>query len=744
MSKPDIPPSPKAQTNRKKKRSGKNRWPPKDIEEVITPYPIKTVSLYDGFLDIALEWCYKLNCNFGPEDFNYASRVKVWWCCQFNKKHIWKAPIGNRTLQGTGCPFCYDSTWGVDLRDFPKVMKLFDKEKNKRVNPQKLPIGKAVWWRCAKASDHVWKGWFKFEHADCLCPFCSEHRPSSTYSIENSDILRDEFHPQKNKGLKAKDLTPGSGVKVWWQCSTNNSHVWQATVGDRSNGDGCPYCSRRLLSKEFTLGAHYPRLAREFHPTKNDDLKPSTISSAYRQAIWWQCVKDPSHEWKDVIRRRVEKQRGCPFCDNVKVSKQNSLQFNNPDIAKEFDLELNSPLTSKDVVFCSPKRVHWRCPAGHEYTARILDRTVYGKGCLKCNPTLRSKPLSRYKSLVAELHPTKNGKLNPEKISSVSEYKLWWQCLQSSDHVWEISPNNRVRLKSGCPFCSNQKVSKSNSLATLRPDVAKELHPTKNKGMTAADIVPGSAKSVWWQCARNPKHSWQSAVFVRTRSTGSGCPTCGTGIGGQIIRGTALSIAHPDVAKDWHPTKNGSLKPEDVKAKSEQRVWWRCHLNQHFVWEQEIGERVRRGCQYCKIADKSLKKLFPDITKRLHPTKNPGFYAEAVTSGSNKIAWWICAKDRDHIYEASVRSVTRNGSGCPYCYGHKVHPKNSLATLYPEVAAEWNRKKNGDLSPGDVSKGSSAMVWWICKNKHEWQTQVASRTLQGSGCRVCSYESRRK
>lgn len=739
------------QTNKPKKKTSRlsnNRWIPKDIEDVVTPFPIKTVSLYEGFLDVALEWCYKKNCGFGPEDFCYSSNVKAWWQCSQNEEHVWRAPISNRTGLGSGCPFCYEDSWGVDLRDYPKALELFDKQKNKRVDPYKLAVGKSVWWTCPVAKDHRWMGWFLLRHADNPCPFCRGVRPSSTHSIETNPELKKQFHPTKNKGLAPGDVTPGSKTLVFWICPKNEAHVWEATPCDRAHGYGCPYCSRRLLSKEFTLSAKYPLFAKEFHPTKNEGMKADKISSASKVNVWWQCLKDKSHEWQSPVANRVKKKAGCPYCDNRMLSKTNSLALNKPEIAKEFHLRLNYPLTPEEVVFCSPKPVYWKCSAGHEYRARILDRAVYGKGCTSCSPMLRAKPLSRFKDLVKELHPTKNGDLDPAKVSSASEKKVWWQCPQSKDHEWEASPHYRAQVGTGCPFCANLKVARSNCLAKVRPDIAKELHPTKNGQITAKDVVPGSAKELWWKCKHNPRHIWQAPVYQRTRADGSGCPKCGTGVGGKIKSGTVLAIAHPDVARDWHPTKNGNLTPEKVTAKSALKAWWRCSRNPKLTFAQEIGERVRRGCTYCRIYKKSLKALFPKVAKRLHPTKNKGLYPDAVTASSSTVAWWICPVDSNHVYQSVIKSVTKsakNGTiGCPYCNGDMVDDSNSLAKLSPEIAAEWNYKRNGERTPKNVSTGSNYRAWWICKEKHEWQSPVYSRALQNSECRTCSYERRRR
>ena len=39
-----------------------------------------------------------------------------------------------------------------------------------------------------------------------------------------------------------------------------------------------------------------------------------------------------------------------------------------------------------------------------------------------------------------------------------------------------------------------------------------------------------------------------------------------------------LSVTHPHLAAEWHPTKNGELRAENVTAGSSKKVWWQCSL----------------------------------------------------------------------------------------------------------------------------------------------------------------------
>ena len=61
-----------------------------------------------------------------------------------------------------------------------------------------------------------------------------------------------------------------------------------------------------------------------------------------------------------------------------------------------------------------------------------------------------------------------------------------WKCDKGPDHEWQQEVRRRTGLgteASGCPFV-NQKVSVTNQLAILAPDLAKEWHPTKNGALT--------------------------------------------------------------------------------------------------------------------------------------------------------------------------------------------------------------------------------------------------------------------
>ena len=59
-----------------------------------------------------------------------------------------------------------------------------------------------------------------------------------------------------------------------------------------------------------------------------------------------------------------------------------------------------------------------------------------------------------------------------------------------------------------------------------------------------------------------------------------------------------LSKVNPSLAKEWHPTKNGSLTPDQVSADSTQKVWWlfpyddpKTGKHFDFEWQASIKSR---------------------------------------------------------------------------------------------------------------------------------------------------------
>jgi Zn finger protein HypA/HybF involved in hydrogenase expression len=131
-----------------------------------------------------------------------------------------------------------------------------------------------------------------------------------------------------------------------------------------------------------------------------------------------------------------------------------------------------------------------------------------------------------------------------------------------------------------------------------------------------------------------------------------------------------------------------------------------------------------------------LETVSPLLAAQWHPNKNGPLSPGEVTSGSKRKVWWRCV--RGHEWQASIKSRTQ-GAGCPVCAGKVViSGENDLESYSPELAEQWDREKNGALSPAQVSVFSNRRVWWKCSKGHEWQAKISDRVTKRSDCPYCT------
>ena len=484
----------------------------------------------------------------------------------------------------------------------------------------------------------------------------------------NPDLV-DEWHPTLNGEVAPSEIGPGSKFRAWWECAEATDHVWEATVVNRSKGTGCPMCLGRVVVLSNCLASTHPELAAQWHPTKNGDATPNGVTALSTKAIWWKCPEGADHEWEAKIERRVAGS-GCLVCSGHKVVPSNCLASTHPELAAQWHPTKNGGLTPEDVCLLrGPNKVWWKCPEGadHEWEAGVRKR-AQGSGCLVCSghKVVPSNCLaSTHPELAAQWHPTKNGGLTPEDVKAGVNRSFWWKCPEGDDHEWEARSSHRVNGH-GCPICSGRKVVPSNCLASTHPELAAQWHPTKNGGLTPYDVVSGTHKQIWWQCPKDPEHEWETSG--NKRSLGSNCQICA---GYKPPETKPMSVTHPELAAQFHPTLNGDLTPDSIKARTRQELWWQCPKGDDHVWQAKGLRRAEgSGCHVCSnqkiVLSNSMATTHPELAAQWHPTKNGGLTPYDVASGTHKQIWWQCPKDPEHEWEAISNSRLR-GVGCPLC-----------------------------------------------------------------------------
>lgn len=255
----------------------------------------------------------------------------------------------------------------------------------------------------------------------------------------------------------------------------------------------------------------------------------------------------------------------------------------------------------------------------------------------------------------------------------------------------------------------------------------------RNAPLTLEDVSYGSRQKVWWKC--NKGHSWQAKVY--SRSENSSCPYCA---GRRKGPENSLAVHVPALETEWAAEENAPLKFADLTIGSHQKVWWRCPNGHRYA--AVVKSRVQgTGCPICAgrvvlAGENSFAALYLALAEEWDVEKNAPLLPAQIAAGTLRKVWWRCSKG--HSWQAAVSSRTGGGTGCPICAGQKVaQGENDFASQYPQLASQWDRKKNGALTPEMVTSNSNRRVWWRCEKGHSYQATVIHRVRSGSGCPYC-------
>jgi hypothetical protein len=197
-----------------------------------------------------------------------------------------------------------------------------------------------------------------------------------------------EWHPTKNGDITPKDVVAGSVKKYWFRC--NKEHEWLASLNHRTKGRGCPYCANQRVCDDNCLATIFPKIAAEWHPTKNGTISPRDVIATSNKKYWFICNK--GHEWQTHLASRTRLGCQCPYCVNLLVCNDNCLATTHPEIAAEWHPARNGDITPKNVIGGSIKQYWFKCNKGHEWRTSLNHRTN-GKGCPRCCESKGEKKL---------------------------------------------------------------------------------------------------------------------------------------------------------------------------------------------------------------------------------------------------------------------------------------------------------------------------------------------------------------
>lgn len=199
---------------------------------------------------------------------------------------------------------------------------------------------------------------------------------------------------------------------------------------------------------------------------------------------------------------------------------------------------------------------------------------------------------------------------------------------------------------------------------------------------------------------------------------------------------------------EYNYEKNKDIDLNNITLGSQKEIWWKCQKGHE--WPAKVKERNRgNNCPYCSnkkvligyndLYTYCINNHREDLIKEFDNEKN-SFKMEDLTFGSRKEILWKCSICGHEWPASPYRRISRK-SGCGVC-SHNLLKKgvNDLATTNPEIAKEWDYKKNTKM-PDEVMAGSNnKKYWFICPKGHSYKATPLDRK-KGNGCPQCNLEN---
>ena len=269
-------------------------------------------------------------------------------------------------------------------------------------------------------------------------------------------ILQLPIRNWQQNGIPLKNVTYGSGKKVWWLCP--KGHEYQATLLHRSQGTNCPHCNSGRQTSFAEQATYYyvkkvfPDAISRYKEIFDNSMELDIYIPSIKLAIEYD-----GEAWHraDKIEREIKKYRIC---------QENGIKL----------LRLKEKMTD-DARYTADE---FLSVEGNMYEHDQLAQVI--------------------RFLLDRIDPETN---------------IWTR----RKPIFHSSVDINIR-RDEMEIRSYMTDTKSSSFGELFPEIAEEWHPIKNKGLTPFKVLPYSDIKAYWVCP-NCGHEYQATIGHRTIGT---------------------------------------------------------------------------------------------------------------------------------------------------------------------------------------------------------------------------------
>ena len=224
---------------------------------------------------------------------------------------------------------------------------------------------------------------------------------------------------------------------------------------------------------------------------------------------------------------------------------------------------------------------------------------------------------------------------------------------------------------------------------------------------------------------------------------------------------------HPR-AGSWHPTLNGTTRPENVFLNSNRKFWFFCnecshsfaascnHVARNDSWCPYCAGQKRCVSMDCTVCTAHSFAGYEDEAKQSCWLKerNGGLTPRDVARNGETKRWFKCDRPEcGHEFEASTSSIA-SGEWCPHCAGKRrcdsfdciCCTAHSFAGYADKSKmACWVVDRNQGLTPRDVALNDTVRRWFKCSRPecaHVFEASPNMIVSKNCWCPYCVNQKR--